>query len=504
MTEYTMTDDFSVQISVVSVDTMNDSVTDSVYSAPTKKWVSEDPAFPAANDFGTPEHDEARNNEEDLRTPANIDARVQSAISTVSDAIEERVQTGQAAINAVTDAFEERVQTGIAMTEAFEERVQTGMSALTEETSSVFGGVETDKEDRAVEEIGHISDASDTESDDSSVESEEYSEYTSATEQHDKGQFGDEIAPIDIKEQKKSVMDQLQDVAFLVFTGRIFDHMCDHVEVGLGLKEFLDQECFADFDFFGLAEDELGFLCTEEPPEQMTLKSNVNANFGLRIIKENGHIVISELDEDSRLAAVGFKPGMRILRINGERPKSMSFMHKMMKTKIQAVTENGRKKEVEFGVDDKHFHLHMARDRATNAIYISKIVEGSKLEKAGFKRGMRITKINGKPCPETYLKMVQTMMVKIEAVDPEDMDEEQERNSLRRKFLSSNIRSSRSSANKSADQESFNEENWATFDPKFEPEEEKVMSQSRGPKILKFLRGNKTKKQNKKKRTFAC
>ena len=55
--------------------------------------------------------------------------------------------------------------------------------------------------------------------------------------QQEKGQFGDEIAPIDVKEQKKSVMDQLQDVASLVFTGRIFDHMCDHVEVGLGLKE---------------------------------------------------------------------------------------------------------------------------------------------------------------------------------------------------------------------------------------------------------------------------
>ena len=91
-----------------------------------------------------------------------------------------------------------------------------------------------------------------------------------------------------------------------------------------------------------------------------------------------------------------------------------------MKTKIEAESKNGDlKREVVFGVNDD-YDLRMSRDNTTKSIYITTVKKGSKLDLAGFKQGMRISKINGKRCPESYLKLVQTMMVKIEANDAQN------------------------------------------------------------------------------------
>jgi hypothetical protein len=169
-----------------------------------------------------------------------------------------------------------------------------------------------------------------------------------------------------------------------------------------------------------------GAIPTEEDLRQsMFLRSNMNAALGLHVSKKKDEIVISSFTEGSKLVLMGFQPGMRIFKINDEPcPKTISRMHEMMQLKIEATIDEqtNTTKVIVFGVNEPHLDLHVHKENAASKhTFISKVEEGSKLATAGFQAGMRITKINDRPCPEAFLDMVKLMTVKVE-VFPIDLE----------------------------------------------------------------------------------
>eukprot|EP00980_Cylindrotheca_fusiformis_P003480 scaffold779_cov92-Cylindrotheca_fusiformis.AAC.4 len=151
----------------------------------------------------------------------------------------------------------------------------------------------------------------------------------------------------------------------------------------------------------------------------MNLKFNMNYDLGLHVRKvENNNIIIASLTEDSRLAQMGYQPGMRICTINDEPcPTSVTLVRELMQIKLEAVDEQTNvTKIITFDANEKNLDLHMHKiSKDSPETYITKVEVGSRLNYAGFDAGMRITKINDRPCPETFLDMVKVMTVKISA-----------------------------------------------------------------------------------------
>ena len=330
-----MMEHFGVKIDV--------STTDSVYSEPTKNWTMQ------VSDTSVREVQEARE-DEGVRARDDISIRMENAVSGLTSALGEGLQ-----------------------------RVRTGISVMTEEES--FTTLTTQEEKTTVEELGAGSKEATSQSiDDNTSMSESLSYWTPVLAKEDNEEDDVEvISPNTVQEKKKSVIDQLQYLADILSSEDAFDQICSHIEVSLGVKEHLNQDYFVETDIKDLT------LHVEGPPEKMNLLSNVNANLGLHLGIKKGHFVISKVDKGSKLDLIGFKPGMRILRINGEKPRSISHIKDEMKTKIEAESKNGDlKREVVFGVNDD-YDLRMSRDNTTKSIYITTVKKGSKLDLAGFK-----------------------------------------------------------------------------------------------------------------------
>jgi hypothetical protein len=161
-----------------------------------------------------------------------------------------------------------------------------------------------------------------------------------------------------------------------------------------------------------------GAIPTKEDLRQSKLlRSNMNADLGLHVSKEEGEIVISSLTEGSKLVLMGFQPGMHIFKISDEpSPKTISPMHEIVKLKIEATMDEqtNTTKVVVFGVTEPHLDLHLHKEiAASKHTFISKVEEGSKLATAGFQAGMRIAKINDRQYPEAFVDMVKLMTVKV-------------------------------------------------------------------------------------------
>ncbi|CAJ1935155.1 unnamed protein product [Cylindrotheca closterium] len=199
---------------------------------------------------------------------------------------------------------------------------------------------------------------------------------------------------------------------------------------------------FMSFDFL------FGSIPTQEDlRETMELTRNVNWELGMALKQEtdgDNAIVIassscsadknnnsnsnSNKNNSSRssshiMSKLGYKPGMQVVKINGEAcPDSLSELYAQMELQIEVMDEVTKETKVAIvGAHEPKLDLYVHKDsKRSKLMYITKVEPNSVLADAGFEAGMVLTRINERKCPVSFSGLVRLVTAHIVAV-PKDL-----------------------------------------------------------------------------------
>jgi len=163
----------------------------------------------------------------------------------------------------------------------------------------------------------------------------------------------------------------------------------------------------------------------QEVPEQQEsigLRNNVNAEIAWGLIQdqEGDCLIAAGEDPEGYYARRGYSPGMKITEINGDPcPGSLETVYDKLELTLEAMDDNTKTTQTAvISVHDPKLDLYVRKNHL-HQMYLAKVEAHSTLARAGFRPGMRLTRVNGRKCPPSFRELSDLLCADVQAIPKE-------------------------------------------------------------------------------------